>query len=163
MSKHQVIAEALGHIFEGIEILKKAFPPRKFTIDGRLVGDIGEIIAALEYDVILDEVQQADHDGITSDGRKVQIKATFKEQLTFKKIPEYYLGFKLDKNGEYDEVFNGPGRIIFDRFSKRKNIGTKLLPFPISELRALSKLVDPKERIPKRTEQPSVCNSLPLP
>ena len=31
------------------------------TIDGRLVGDIGEVIAALEFDVVLDD-RQPDHD-----------------------------------------------------------------------------------------------------
>ena len=86
MVKHDVITKALGFIFQGIDTLKAAFPNRKFTIDGRLVGDIGEIIAALEYDVILDDVAQADHDGRTTDGRRVQIKATFKEQLTFKTV-----------------------------------------------------------------------------
>jgi len=84
MTKHEAIAEALSHIFEGIDILKRHFPPRQFTIDGRLVGDVGEIIAELEYVVELDRVSRADYDG-TSNGRKVQIKATFKDQLTFKK------------------------------------------------------------------------------
>jgi hypothetical protein len=45
---NQSIAEALRLISEGIQHLKRAFPNRKFTIDGRLVGDIGEIIAARE-------------------------------------------------------------------------------------------------------------------
>jgi hypothetical protein len=53
---NQSIAEALRLISEGIQHLKRAFPNRKFTIDGRLVGDIGGIIAALEYDVNLHEV-----------------------------------------------------------------------------------------------------------
>jgi hypothetical protein len=150
MSKHDAISEALALIFRGIETLMTAFPNRKFTIDGRLVGDIGEIIAALEYDVVLDEVSQADHDGRTSDGRKVQIKATFKEQLTFKTVPDYYLGFKLRKDGTYDEVYNGPGRIICVRYAQRKHIGVKLLSLPISELKTLSSTIEPTERIPRR-------------
>ena len=89
------ISEALRLIFQGIENLKQEFPNRAFTIDGRLVGDVGEIIAALEYDVRLHDVSQPNHDGTTSDGRNVQIKATFKDSLTFKTVPDYYLGFKL--------------------------------------------------------------------
>ncbi len=77
MPSRQTIAEALALIFDGIARLKKAFPNRAFTIDGRLVGDIGDIIAALEYDVVLHEVSQPDHDAVTPDGRSVQIKATF--------------------------------------------------------------------------------------
>src|SRR5690242_2449890 len=83
----EVIEKALGLIFQGIGILQTEFASRRFTIDGRLVGDIGEIIAATEFDVILDEVSQAGHDGRTSDGRLVQIKATFKDALTFRTTP----------------------------------------------------------------------------
>jgi hypothetical protein len=150
MLKHQAISEALGLIFQGIEHLKDAFPNRAFTIDGRLVGDIGEVIAALEYDVVLDDVSQPNHDATTSDGRNVQIKATFKEHLTFKTVPDYYLGFKLYPDGRHEEIFNGPGQVIFDRYSHRKGVGVVLLSFPISELRELSKLVETNARIPKR-------------
>jgi hypothetical protein len=75
--KRAVISEALRLIFQAIEKLKEAFPNRAFTIDGRLVGDVGEVIAALEYDVVLHDVSRPNHDATTSDGRNVQIKATF--------------------------------------------------------------------------------------
>jgi hypothetical protein len=150
MAKRKAISEALALVFQGIEHLKSAFPHREFTVDGRLVGDVGEIIAELEYDVILDEVSQPDHDGNTTDGRKVQVKATFKESLTFKTTPDFYLGFKLYSDGRYEEIFNGPGRLIRERFAHRSGIGTTLLSIPISELRELSKQVAPNERIPKR-------------
>ena len=52
----QPIKEGLTLIFQGIKRLHEAFPSRAFTIDGRLVGDIGEVIAELEYDLTLDEV-----------------------------------------------------------------------------------------------------------
>src|SRR3954470_5346699 len=94
-----VISEALKLIFDGISRLNKAFLHRAFTIDGRLVGDVGEVIAALEYDLLLHDVSQARHDAVTSDGRNVQIKATFKDSLTFRSVPDYYLGFKLYPDG----------------------------------------------------------------
>src|SRR3954468_13493448 len=93
------INEALRLIFQGIDQLTEAFPNRAFTIDGRLVGDIGEVIAELEYDIVLHSVSQTNHDAKTSDGRNFQIKATFKESLTFKTVPDYYLGFKLYPDG----------------------------------------------------------------
>jgi predicted ester cyclase len=62
------IEEALGFIFRGIGILQTEFSHRRFTIDGRLVGDIGEIIAAAEFDIPLDDVSQAVHDGRTASG-----------------------------------------------------------------------------------------------
>jgi hypothetical protein len=149
-SRHDTIKKALALIFQGIERLSDEFPNRKFTIDGRLVGDIGEVIAALEYDIILDDVCGPHYDGTTSDGRRVQVKATFKDQLTFRSIPDYYLGFKLYPDGRHEEIFNGPGKLIYDRYVRRKGIGIRLLAFPIAELRQLSDRVELKQRIPKR-------------
>jgi hypothetical protein len=146
----QIITDALALIFKGIAHLKNAFPRRKFTIDGRLVGDIGEIVGALEYDLILNDVSLPRHDAVTTDGRLVQIKATFKDQLTFRTTPEYYLGFKLYPDGRHDEVYNGPGNVIYERYASRKGIGSALLSFPISELRRLSASVDASARIPRR-------------
>src|SRR5688572_12483551 len=113
------ITAALEQIFAGIERLKAAFPHRAFTIDGRLVGDIGEVIAALEYDLVLDSVSRSTHDAKTPDGRDVQIKATFKNHLTMRSIPNYYLGFRLFPNGDFEEVYNGPGKLIADRYFHR--------------------------------------------
>ena len=147
---HDCIAAALRSIFQGIEQLKTAFPNREFTIDGRLVGDVGEVIAALEYDLVLHDVSQPNHDALTSDGRNVQIKATFKDSLTFKTVPDYYLGFKLFPDGRHEEVFNGTGRRIYDRFASRKGIGAALLSFPNAELRKLSLGIPEHERVPRR-------------
>lgn len=144
------IAEALRSIFHGIELLQQSFSNRQFTIDGRLVGDIGEIIAAAQFDIILDETSQAKHDGVTSDGSKVQIKATFKESLTFGTVPDYYLGLRLFRDGRHEIVFNGPGRIISEAFKHRVGIGRSLLSFPISRLRQLSATVPEAERISRR-------------
>ena len=151
MSKKTIISTALTHIFNGIDQLSNAFPEKAFTIDGRLVGDIGEVIATLEYDIEIYTVQQARHDGKTSDGRKVQVKATFKDSLTFKSTPDYYLGFKLFNDGRHEEVFNGPGQIIFERYKYRKGIGKTLLSFPIAELKRLSDTVPKSDRISIRS------------
>lgn len=148
--KRAAISEALRLIFQGIEHLKEAFPNRAFTIDGRLVGDLGEVVAALEYDVVLHVVSQPNHDATTSDGRNVQIKATFKDSLTFKTVPDYYLGFKLYPDGHHEEIFNGPGKLIHDRYFARKGVGIVLLSFPVTELRRLSEQVAQSDRIPKR-------------
>jgi len=150
MKQKAVIGEALKSIFSGISELRNAFPDKVFTVDGRLVGDIGEVIAASEYDVRLYPVQQADHDGETPEGRKVQVKATFKDSLTFKAVPDYYLGFKLYQDGNYEEIFNGPGGIIFERFKHRKGIGETLLSFPLNELIRLSDTVPKSEKIKRR-------------
>jgi hypothetical protein len=144
------IEAALAHIFEGITLLQAEFPLRQFTIDGRLVGDIGEIIAAAEFEVDLDIVGAAGYDGTTSDGRRVQIKCTFQDALTFGRTPDLYLGLKLYRDGRHEVIFNGPGRIIFDEFRGRAGIGERLLRFPNNRLRELSATVPEAERIRPR-------------
>lgn len=150
MSRTEISA-ALQLIFEGIERLKTAFPARAFTIDGRLVGDIGEVIGSLEYELELDDVSRPTHDATTTDGHDVQIKATFKEQLTMRSVPDRYLGFRLNREGDYEEIYNGPGQAIADRYSHRKGIGQTLLSFPVSELRKLSEATPPSLRVRRRT------------
>jgi len=150
MKKRESISKALKSIFSGIIELHQAFPSKNFTIDGRLVGDIGEVIAALEYDFELYDVQMADHDGKTSDGRKVQVKATFKNSLTFTTVPDYYLGFKLYEDGNFEEIFNGPGHVIYERYKHRKGIGKTQLSFPLNELKQLSNGVSESEKIKRR-------------
>ena len=150
MEERSGIAQALKLIFEGISQLKQAFPKKEFTIDGRLVGDIGEMIAALEYEIELFDVLRKGHDGQTSDGRLVQVKATFKDSLTFKSVPEYYLGLKLYEDGRHEEIYNGPGKVIYDKYRHRSGIGQELLSFPNTDLRQLSARVLGNDRIPKR-------------
>lgn len=149
MKEHWSIADALKKIFSGIEDLHRNFPNRKFTIDGRLVGDIGEVIASLCYDVMIDDISRPGHDGQTSAGRRVQIKATFKDTLTFRSTPELYLGLKLFPDGSFEEVYNGPGSYIQKRYAHRKGLGKDLLSFPISQLRSLSEDIPATERVPR--------------
>jgi hypothetical protein len=94
----------------------------------------------------------AGHDGITSDGRNVQVKATFKNSLTFKTVPDYYLGFRLHPDGRYEEVFNGPGNLIYKRYASRKGIGVVLLSLPIADLKQLAEQVPENERIRRRDQ-----------
>lgn len=144
------IEEALGLIFQGIGKLKEQFPEKAFTIDGRLVGDVGEVIAALEYAIDLYKVQTPVHDGETSDGRKVQIKAAFKDELSLTAVPEFYLGIRLFEDGAHEEIFNGPGSVIAERYSHRSGFGERQLSFPLAALQRLSHSISSDQRIPRR-------------
>jgi hypothetical protein len=148
--QQDTLAAALKLIFQGIELLQNnCFHNRKYTIDGRLVGDIGEIVAAREFDIILDTRSRKTHDARTRDGRDVQIKATFKESLTLTSIPVLYLGLKLKPNGSHEIVFNGPGRLIAQAFAHRKGLGEKQLSFSVAALRRLSETVENHEQVPR--------------
>jgi len=150
MADQQVVKDALKEIFSGIDKLKRALPSKEFTIDGRLVGDIGEALVQRDYDVTLYEQIVPRHDGVTSNGRRVQIKATFKESLTFRTVPDYYLGIKIYADGTYKEIYNGSSDQIKEKYGHRKGFGVKLLSFPNSVLSELSRNISERDRIATR-------------
>ena len=146
------IPDAISSMLRIVDRLHKTYPNRKFTLDGRLVGDLGEILAEDAYDVKLFDEQEKHHDGRTSDRRHVQIKATMKRSLTFPvdHIPEYYLGIQIHQDGTFTEVFNGPGRIAQEAVKGRKPTKTNLHSITIAALKKLNEKVKLSERISKR-------------
>jgi hypothetical protein len=110
------IAEAVRDLLTIVRRLRDSYSEhgRHFTLDGRLIGDIGEVLAVQHYAITLTTTQTAVHDAVTADGRKVQIKATMKDSLTFPwgDAPDYYIGLKILEDGTPLEVYNGPGALI---------------------------------------------------
>ncbi len=77
------IPDAVKQMLSIVAKLCTAYPKKKFTLDGRLVGDIGEVLVEDAYDLELFENVSKLHDAKCRDGRLVQIKATMKTSLTF--------------------------------------------------------------------------------
>ena len=155
-----IAVKQLCHI---VNQLHNAYPKKKFTLDGRLVGDLGEILVEAEYELELHEGLHKYHDAKTPDGRQVQIKTTMKNVLTFPAdhVPDYYLGIKVDPNGTLEEVFNGPGSVAAKSIKKRKPTKNNLHSISINTLAMLNDEVREEDRIHKRaddslTSQPSV-------
>jgi hypothetical protein len=150
------IAEAVKDLLTIVRRLRDSYSEhgRHFTLDGRLIGDIGEVLAVQHYAITLTTTQTAVYDAVTADGRKVQIKATMKDSLTFPwgDAPDYYIGLKILEDGTPLEVYNGPGAII----KKKVLAGRKSRPktgshvVSIGALARLQKSVPPNEKIPKR-------------
>jgi hypothetical protein len=56
------------------------FPGRHFTLDGHLVGSIGEVMAAYYYGIELYTTSAVAHDGEIN-GKKVQIKISKQDNI----------------------------------------------------------------------------------
>lgn len=144
---------AVKDIYIAVERLRRVFPGRKFTPDGRMLGDIGEAIAAMLYKIDLDEKSQKDWDGCWNDRagnkRRVQIRATQGETTYLKKppFPGTLLIFKIDKekHGEYKMVYNGNIGMVWNKIKNQKS-----KTISIKELINLQKNVEPGDMIPKR-------------
>lgn len=149
---HQKITEALASLFSAVAMLQEAYPGKPFTLDGRLVGDIGEVIASLAYQITLNEGLTKHHDAVSDDGRNVQIKATFSTNLTFPvhHVPDYYLGIKLNRDGTFEEVYNGPGELIRQQLAGRKPTTTGLHGGLMPMLKRINSQVPESMRVPRR-------------
>jgi hypothetical protein len=93
---------------------------RHFTLDGRLVGDIGEMLAAQHLELTLDDTQRMGHDGFTSivgQQREVQVKCRKASTLIgFTSVPDLLVVIAFLKDwSEWEIVYNGEGKPIRDR------------------------------------------------
>ena len=98
---------------------------RGFTLDGKLVGDIGEVLAAEHYNLELFPENTRVHDAVKKRTRKyIQIKSSFLNASYFPTahIPDYFLAIRINENGTLEELFNGPGQYIFDHYIKKRKL-----------------------------------------
>jgi hypothetical protein len=149
------ISEAVKQMLAIVAKLCTAYPHKKFTLDGRLVGDIGEVLVEDAYDLKLYPDIKKHHDAECPDGRLVQIKATMKKSLTFPAdhVPNYYLGVQVSADGAFVEVFNGPGAIAWQAVKDRSKPKTNLHSISVTALIKLQAQVRPEDRIPLRSNQ----------
>ena len=128
---------------------------KQFSLDGKLVGDIGEVLAAEKYGLRLLEENAVIHDAEEiATGRMVQIKSSFKGNSYFPfgndRIPKYFLSVVISDTGEITELFNGPGQYIYDNYIIKNNLkGYRNSYYTLSEgvLKKLNADVDEKNKI----------------
>lgn len=150
-SEIQTLQNIIRDLHASVYKLKETFPQKKegFTLDGRLVGDIGEVIAEHLFQIEIYEKVKEYYDAETTYRpiKKVQIKATFKDKLTYNHNPDYFIGIKMKQDGDFKVVYNGPGKYIGHKYSHRKGFGKQLLSFPIAKLLEISATIPDNERI----------------
>jgi len=119
-----------------------------FTLDGNLVGDIGEAIASDLFGVRL--VQQKGIDGFAPDGRSVQVKASgTRRGPAFRKVDQradHLLCFGLDfENCKGRVVFNGPEHLALECMPPTWKSGQRMVS--LSALEAANTRVDETQRL----------------
>lgn len=136
--------------------LRKQYPSKNFSLDGKLVGDIGEVLVAEKYGINLYKENAFKYDGkeIAPPHREVQIKASFKYNSYFPfgedKIPEHFLSVNINNDGTLEELFNGPGKYIYDNYIVARNLkGYKNTEYQLAKniLLKLNKEVPSKDKI----------------
>lgn len=124
---------------------EKDFPGRHFTMDGHLIGSIGECMAAYHYGIELEQASQKDYDG-TKDGVHIQIKATQRNTIMIRNQPEHLIVLQLHDNGDPEEIYNGPGDIVWEGIGNPDSNGYHHIS--IAKLEKLNQFVPSDKRIP---------------
>ena len=141
------ISSLIQELYAIVARLEVAYPGRPFTLDGHLVGSIGEVLARQIYDLELLPPSTEKHDARTTDGRLVQIKATGSKSVSLYSEPDFLLVLKIDDQGIATEVFNGPARDVWQHCGKLQKNGQRQIS--LSVLKELNKKVSANDRIPQ--------------
>ncbi|MBX3739966.1 MAG: hypothetical protein KF712_03165 [Akkermansiaceae bacterium] len=141
------ITDALQALDTGVSKLRRAAKPYspnlKFTLDGRLIGDIGELLAAKEFGITIQSKQNTGYDGIDEKDRHVEIKTTRLNSFAFRKISERVICIKLHDCTHWQVIYNGPGSNLaklfaLDHFVNQSRKITRRFPASLRSQRQLS-------------------------
>lgn len=128
---------------------------RPFTLDGHMVGSIGEAYAQEDYSVRLYPPSHQDHDG-TWNGREVQVKATQRNSVELKGPSDLLLVLKINPDGSYKEIYNGDGNAPWQCLAHRKATPAGYIRISLKRLRALNTQVREEDKIPCRNSRNSL-------
>ena len=142
--KMEKIQKRVQELISIVRELEADFPGRHFTLDGHLVGSIGEVMAAYYYGIELYKASVIAHDGEIN-GRKVQVKITQQDNVVINHEPEYLIVLYLKKDGQVFEVYNGPGKPAWDIASKRDSHNNRHMM--INKLMQLDQIILSEDRI----------------
>ena len=131
------IPSLIQELYSIVSKLELAYEGRKFTLDGHLVGSIGEVLVSYYYDLELLPASAERHDARAKDGKLVQIKATQGSSVGLRSEPEYLIVIKILPDGGIKEVYNGPGINAWTRAGKMQKNGQRAI-----SVGTLKKLMD---------------------
>lgn len=140
-----------------VNTLEELHPGRKFTLDGHLVGSIGEAAAEAMVAITLATASTAGYDAIADDGRRVEIKATFGTgSVAVRPTCDVHadaalivLRLSKVKGVAHEVVYNGPIADVIHGVVPSKSNGQASIR--LSRLRKLDLSVPDTLRVPRRT------------
>jgi hypothetical protein len=133
--------------------LKKQYKDKlNFSLDGRLVGDIGEALVSEKFDIELYSQNAHVYDGEQRGTKKrVQIKASMAYNFSypFNRDLDHFIAVHIKPSGNLEVIYNGPGKPINDFLKSRKRKTYKDIWYTITanHLRMLNEKVEEKDRI----------------
>lgn len=170
------VGRALKSLVRGRDALREAYllhvkanspemkhPEMTFALDGRLVGDIGELITATLFplEILGTKSKSVDANTTVTPIRKVQIKATFGDNgLSIKHGADHFIGLQLGDTGKFRIIYNGPANPVMSYLKApaskgkrgRTNAGTRLESLTLEAWAVLNLSLSDNQRVSPRKQ-----------
>lgn len=134
MTRRIPLPEPVSRIYEATAELERLYPGRKFTLDGHLVGSIGEVIAAEVLGLTLYPMSRPGHDAYDANG-DVQIKMTGGNSVAMYATCDRLVVLRVVSPQEAEIVYDGPGAPAWERAGTMGKNGQRVVS--LSRLRAI--------------------------
>jgi hypothetical protein len=149
MINHDKFRALVQQLYATVNELEGMFPGRHFTPDGHMVGSLGECLVADAYDLELKTASNKGYDAVTKSGLKVEIKATQSNSVAFRSEPRHAIIIKILPDGTFEEVYNGPGAVIWHQFKGKQLPSNGQFQIALTKLRKLNQSVAQAGRVPR--------------
>jgi len=136
MTRTLNLPEPIADIFRQVARLESAYPGRKFTPDGHLIGSIGEVIAAEAFDLKLLPASAPGHDARDENGALVQIKLTSGKSIGLRASCERLLVMRIVDPTSAELVYDGPGEPVWAACGKMQKNGQRSIS--LTKLRSIT-------------------------
>lgn len=146
------VAQLLEALYAASARLEVLFPGRKFTLDGHVVGSIGEVIAAYMFELDLARGSTQGHDAYTCDGRQVEVKFTQGTSVALREEPAHLIVLHRRKAGRVGVAYNGPGAPVWASSGALQKNGQR--PITLARLVKIDALVADADRLPRVRNAP---------
>lgn len=101
---------------------------RKFTLDGHLLGSIGEVYASEKYNLTLEKSSKKGYDALDENNNQVQIKVTQRNKVGMRHNPQKLLVLKLNSDTlDFEEIYYGNGDKAWDLANKLNSSGQRFI------------------------------------
>ena len=149
MIDHERFRALVKQLYATVKDLEAMFPSRHFTPDGHMVGSLGECLVADAYGLELRTASNKGYDAVTEGGLKVEIKATQSNSVAFRSQPQHTIIIKILPDGTFEEVYNGPGELIWEQFKGKRLPSNGQFQISLTKLRSLNQAVGLRDRVPR--------------
>lgn len=146
---HDRFRTLITRLYTTVKELEEIFPGRNFTPDGHMVGSIGECLVSDAYDLELKTASNKGYDAVTKAELEIEIKATQSNTVAFRGKPLHTIVIKILPDGTFEEIYNGPGKYVWDQFEGKPLPRNGQYQISLTKLRVFNQSVAQSDRVPR--------------